>query len=118
MDELDEHEEIVARLAIDSEKMRESQPEVAESMDAAGFLIDRLAHENADLRKQLEQAGAGYKWQPMEKIPEHGRVVIFCDASRNRWTDCFPGDWRLNGCGRPPIGWQELPEPMNLKEAT
>lgn len=65
---------------------------------------ERLERENAELRRKLE-------WQPLATLPLDGQVVLFCDAGGNRWTDCAPSDWRLNGCGRPPILWMPLLEP-------
>ncbi len=73
-------------------------------VDEASWAIDRLARVATSLEVRWRDDG----WQDISTAPQ-GKVVLFCDARGNRWSDCSPDLWRYNGCGYPPTHWMPLP---------
>ena len=70
--------------------------------------------------RQIEKLSAtpASAWRPIAEAPRDSRVVLLCDEHGNRWTDVSPGDaWEYNGCGYPPVVWQDLPPPPTSTNA-
>jgi hypothetical protein len=61
----------------------------------------------AALEAAKPQPGRVEGWQPIETAPDSSRVILFCDARGNRWSQT--ADCRVPVCGLPPILWTELP---------
>jgi hypothetical protein len=86
---------------------------LADQLQAHQCAEQMLKDDIAALKEQLlaAQRRLGEQWQPIETAPKDGRVVLFCDAHGNRWTDAEHGVCASNDCGYPAVYWMELPLP-------